>query len=188
MESRCGAVVSTTKGRYAQLSSQNQRVGGSIPSRRTKMQVTGLQAGGPPTRRAATHVSFTQSPFIHTFGWSPHLMRSSPASLSASATRASTTLQQLSPRCRLARKCQPGCPERISTATSSEETLAKRRARCPFRPNRALRMIALMRQIAQRTAREAVLQRCLVAAMSTTRKGLMVNAIRLSFSGTTCTR
>jgi len=34
----------------------NQRVGGSSPSRRTKVRVTGLQGGGLPYRKAATHV------------------------------------------------------------------------------------------------------------------------------------
>jgi hypothetical protein len=52
---RCGAMVSTTNGNYPQLSSPNQRVGGSIPSRRT------ISAGHPcrsgaPSGRAATHI------------------------------------------------------------------------------------------------------------------------------------
>ena len=42
--SRCGAMVSTTYDSWAQMSSQNQRVGGSIPSRRTK------HAGHRPAR------------------------------------------------------------------------------------------------------------------------------------------
>lgn len=46
--SRCGAMVSMANGNYPQLSSPNQRVGGSSPSRRTKVQVKGLQSSGPP--------------------------------------------------------------------------------------------------------------------------------------------
>ena len=46
--SRCGAMVSTTNGGYAQLSSPNQRVGGSIPSRRTISAGHRPASGGPP--------------------------------------------------------------------------------------------------------------------------------------------
>jgi hypothetical protein len=66
-ESRCGAKVSTTNDNCPQLSTQNQRVGGSIPSRRT------ISAGHRPAGRRSSFREGRQTHLIPILGLVPSL-------------------------------------------------------------------------------------------------------------------